>query len=159
MTSQPGQQTIVIHILSKISQYLIFGRLESDFNKKHASRELLSFKNFICAENCGIFTKRKCVKEKLIIFFENISRNCKIVFYALLVYGHCFVQYGFSESAFPIGSFGEQCFVFLCILCFVPALCRIRYNLHKLYNICIINVYIVGVRFSVILLSLIRKNL
>ena len=33
MTSQPGQQTIVIHILSKISQYLIFGRLSPTLMK------------------------------------------------------------------------------------------------------------------------------
>ena len=38
------------------------------------------------------------------------------------------------------------------------ALCRIRWNLHKLYNICTIIVYIAGVRYSVFLFSLISKK-
>ena len=38
-------------------------KLNYSLNKKHASRELLRFKNFIYKEKCGTFTKRESVKE------------------------------------------------------------------------------------------------
>ena len=42
-----------------------FRRTLYSLNKKHASRELLSFNNFIYKENCGTFRKWQSVKETL----------------------------------------------------------------------------------------------
>ena len=42
-----------------------FRRTLYSLNKKHASRELLSFNNFIYKENCGTFRKWQSVKEAL----------------------------------------------------------------------------------------------
>ena len=65
----------------------------------------------------------------------------------------------YSILHFPLILSENQCFVFLNIMCFLPVLCRIRCNINKLYNICLIIVYILGVRYSVLLFSLIRNNL
>ena len=61
---------------------------------------------------------------------------------------------GLYKSAFSTDSLGK---LVVCISAFF-ALCRIRCNLHKIYIICTIVVYTVGVRYSVFLLSLISKK-
>ena len=68
---------------------------------------------------------------------------------------------GLYKSAFSTNSFRKLIFLSFCAfcLCFLLALCRLRFNLHKLCNICIINIYVVGVRRCMFLFSLIRNNL
>ena len=53
--------------------------------------------------------------------------------------GHYFVQYGFIQICIFYR------FYLSALFCFLPVLCPIRCNPHKLYNICITIVYIVGV--------------
>ena len=54
-------------------------------------------------------------------------------------------------------TFFPEIFLLFC-LSGLPALCQIRCNFHKLCNICLIVVYIVGVRYSVFLLSIMSKK-
>ena len=61
---------------------------------------------------------------------------------------------GLYKSAFSTDSFGK-----LVACTSVPfALCPIPWNFHKPYNICMIIVYMIGVRYSVFLFSLISKK-
>ena len=52
------------------------------------------------------------------------SRSYEILFHAISACGHYLVQTGFFQSVLYICSFGKRlCFVFLCFLCFLSALC------------------------------------
>ena len=61
---------------------------------------------------------------------------------------------GLYKFVFSTDPFGKLVF---CLSTFFT-LCRIQCNLHKLYNICIIIVYIASVRYPVFLFSLISKK-
>ena len=65
--------------------------------------------------------------------------------------GHYFVQHGLIQVCIFYRFFWET-------LSAVFTLCQIRYSLHKLYNICMIIIYIVDVRYSVFLFSLISNK-
>ena len=58
------------------------------------------------------------------------------------------------KSAFSTDSFGKLVFCIFALF----ALCGIRCDLHKLYNICTIIAYIVGDMYSAFLFSLISKK-
>ena len=83
------------------------------------------------------------MKEAAKLYFTQYSRAVIILF-----------NTGLYKSSFSNDSFGKLVFCISAIF----ALCRIRCNLHKRYNICIIFIYIAGVRYSVFLFSLISKK-
>ena len=79
--------------------------------------------------------------------YRFIKGATKLYFYALFVCGHYFVQCGFVQVGIFCPFFWKTSFfVFRRFLRFFPFLCRIRCNLHKLYDICIIIVCLLGVR-------------
>ena len=91
--------------------------------------------------------------------FEAPQRILKINIYRIyeiyFMYHSCVViilfNTGLYKSAFPIDSLEKL----VSCLSAVFALCQIRCNLHKLYNMCMIIICIVvGVRYSVFLFSL-----
>ena len=67
---------ITSHFNSLWGQMSYYKKLIAALNKKDASRELLSFRNYIYKEKCGTFTKWEIVKETLsaniYIFWENL---------------------------------------------------------------------------------------
>ena len=76
------------------------------------------------------------LKEATKLYFTYYSRVVIILFNRVLY-----------KLAFSTDSFVKLAFCLSALF----ALCQIRYNLHKLYNICMITAYIVGVRYSVFL--------
>ena len=77
------------------------------------------------------------------------------MYFTHYLYDHYFVQCGFIQVyIFSRNFLGKLLFC----LSGLPALCQIRCNFHKLCNICLIVVYIVGVRYSVFLLSIMSKK-
>ena len=109
-----------VQILPNISQYLIFGRLESDFNKKHASRELLSFN-----EKCRTFTKWNSVKETLIIFILTIFKGAtKLHFMHYLRMAIILFNTGSVSLLFLPILLENCCFLFLPFLFSLPILCE-----------------------------------
>ena len=86
-------------------------------------------------------------------------RSYEIVFYALFVCRHYFVQYGFIQVCIFYLFFWKTSFLSSSAFCvFLPFLCRIQCNLHILSIICAIIVYIVGVRNSMFCSHLLEAN-
>ena len=82
-------------------------------------------------------------------------RSYEMVFHALFVCGHYFVQYWFIEACIFYRFFWESSFLFFFMLFWIVSLNWIQCNPNKLYNICciIMNVY-KSIRYSVCLFSL-----
>ena len=89
-----------------------------------------------------------------------LQKSFEIISYALFVCDHYFIQYGIIQVCiFYLYSFGKLFFLFfLTFLRFLPVSCRIRCNLHKPYNNCIIIVCITGVRNYVFVFSLYQNQ-
>ena len=91
------------------------------------------------------------INRYLKFYILNELRHCVLCIFRLW---SLFCSTRVYKSAFSTYSFGKLVFLFfLHFLCFLPVLCQILYNIHKLYNIRIINFYIVGVRYSMFLFS------
>ena len=89
---------------------------------------------------CQLFTLQGAMK----LYFTHYSCVVIILF-----------NTGLYKSVFSIDSFGRLAFCLSALFAFV---CGIRRDPHKLHNICIIIVYIVGIRYSLFLFSLISKK-
>ena len=84
----------------------------------------------------------------------NLWLPIPILFHTVWVRGHYFVQCRFIQVCIFYRFFWKKSFfIFVLFLWFLPVTCRIGCNLHKFYNIYIIIVYIVFVKYSVFLLS------
>ena len=93
------------------------------------------------------------INRYLKFYILNKLRHCVLCIFRLR---SSFFSTRVYQSAFSTYSFGKIVFLlffFWHFLCFLPVLCQILYNIHKLYNIRIINFYIVGVSYSMFLFS------
>ena len=71
--------------------------------------------------------------------------------------GHYFIQYGYIQVFIFYRFFWKASFLSSCAFRVFYLFCvEFDVNLHKLHNICIINVFVVGVRCSVLLFSFVR---